>query len=101
VPARIILAGQVDGVYSQDPLTSPEAELFDYIDSGNWDQVETLLGGSHGVDVTGGMLSKVRDMYRLTLAMPPMQAMVISAEMPGQVEAVLKGQNVNFGTIIN
>lgn len=100
-PARIILAGRVDGVYNKDPLTSPDAELFDYIDSSNWDEVEILLGGSHGVDVTGGMLSKVRDMYRLTLAMPPMQAMIISAEAPGHVEAVLKGQNVSFGTLIN
>ncbi len=100
-PSRIILAGQVDGVYEKDPLANPAAELFDSIDNSNWDEVESRLGGSHGVDVTGGMLTKVREMYRLTLAMPPMQAMIISAEIPGQVEAVLKGQMVNFGTIIN
>jgi hypothetical protein len=40
-------------------------------------------------------------MYRLTLAMPPMQAMIMSAEQPGRLEAVLKGQMVNFGTLIN
>jgi isopentenyl phosphate kinase len=100
-PSRIILTGQVDGVYDQDPLANPGAELIDFIDSSNWLEVEQLLGGSHGVDVTGGMLSKVREMYRLTLAMPPMQAMIISAEVPGHVEAVLKGQMVNFGTLIN
>ncbi len=42
-----------------------------------------MLGGSHGVDVTGGMFTKVREMYRLTVAMPPMQAMIMSAEEPG------------------
>jgi hypothetical protein len=47
------------------------------------------------------MFSKVREMYRLTLAMPPMQAMIMSAEKPGNLEAVLKGQMVNFGTLIN
>jgi len=51
--------------------------------------------------VTGGMFTKVRDMYRLTLAMPPMQAMIMSAEEPGNLEAVLKGQMVDFGTLIN
>jgi len=100
-PDRIILCGQVDGVYTADPLTNPEAELIDSIDSSNWASVEAMLGGSHGVDVTGGMFSKVQEMYRLTVAMPPMQAMIMSAETPGHLEAVLKGQMVDFGTLIN
>jgi isopentenyl phosphate kinase len=100
-PGRIVLCGHVDGVYDQDPLTNPEATLIDYIDRDNWAEVETVLGGSHGLDVTGGMFTKVREMYRLTLAMPPMQAMIMSAETPGHLEAVLKGQMVDFGTLIN
>jgi isopentenyl phosphate kinase len=100
-PDRIILAGQVGGVYAADPLTNPEAELIDSIDSSNWDEVEAMLSGSHGVDVTGGMFTKVQEMYRLTLAMPPMQAMIMAAEKPGHLEAVLKGQMVDFGTLIN
>jgi isopentenyl phosphate kinase len=100
-PDRIILAGQVDGVYEADPLATPAAEVIDSIDSSNWEEVEAMLAGSHGVDVTGGMFSKVRDMYRLTLAMPPMQAMIMSAEEPGHLEMVLKGQMVDFGTLIN
>ena len=100
-PSRIILAGHVDGVYEHDPLTHPNARLIDTIDSSNWAEVETMLSGSHAVDVTGGMFTKVRDMYRLTLAMPPMQAMIISAEQPGCVEAALKGQMIDFGTVIN
>jgi isopentenyl phosphate kinase len=100
-PTRIVLSGQVDGVYDRDPFTDAQAELIEDIDSGNWSEVEAKLGGSHGVDVTGGMFTKVRDMYRLTVAMPPMQAMIISAEEPGNVEKVLKGQVVNFGTLVN
>ena len=100
-PSRIILVGQVDGVYNADPATNPDAELIEDIDRVNWDTVEAVLGSSAGADVTGGMYTKVRDMYRLTLAMPPMQAMVISGDEPGNVEAVLKGQMVSFGTLIN
>jgi isopentenyl phosphate kinase len=100
-PSRIVLAGQVDGVYAADPAIDPTAEIFEDIDRNNWDEVEAVIGASHGTDVTGGMFTKVRDMYRLTLAMPPMQAMIISAEAPGNVEAVLNGQMVSFGTIIN
>jgi hypothetical protein len=47
------------------------------------------------------MFSKVREMYRLTLAMPPMQAIIMSAEKPGHLEMLLKGQMVSFGTVIN
>jgi isopentenyl phosphate kinase len=100
-PSRIILAGHVDGVYTQDPLTHPQARRIAAITPGNWAEVETMLGGSHAVDVTGGMLSKVREMYQLTLAQPPMQALIISAEQPGQVEAALKGQAAGLGTVIN
>ncbi len=100
-PARIVLVGHVDGVYESDPMTNPNAEMIEDIDRTNWDEVEVMLGGSHGTDVTGGMVTKVREMYHLTLAMPPMQAMIMSAEEPGNLEAVLKGQMVSFGTLIN
>lgn len=100
-PSRIVLAGQVDGVYTEDPTVNPGAELISDIDRDNWEDIETMLSGSHGTDVTGGMLTKVRDMYRLTLAMPPMQAIIMSAKTPGKLEAVLKGQMVSFGTLIN
>lgn len=100
-PRRIILSGQVKGVYTQDPLTNPQAELIPQIDRSNWTKVEAMLGGSHGVDVTGGMFSKVRAMYYLTAAMPPMQAMIISAVEPGHVESTLKQNTVDFGTLIN
>ena len=100
-PSRIVLTGQVDGVYEADPLTNPDAEIIEDIDRTNWEEVESMLGGSHGTDVTGGMFTKVRDMYRLTVAMPPMQAMIMSAEEPGNLEDVLKGKMVSFGTLIN
>lgn len=100
-PSKIVLAGQVAGVFEADPLSQPTAELIEEIDNANWSEVERLLGGSHAPDVTGGMFTKVRDMYRLTLAMPPMQAFIISGDEPGNVGTVLKGQAVDFGTIIN
>jgi len=100
-PDKIILSGQVGGVYDHDPMTYPKASLIKQIDPTNWATVEAKLGGSHGVDVTGGMLTKVREMYYLTLSMPHMQAMIISAEVAGNVECALKGQSVEGGTLIN
>ena len=100
-PERILLAGDVDGVYLGDPKTNPDAELVEDIDSSNWDEIAAALGGSQATDVTGGMFTKVRDMYHLTLAMPPMQAMIFSGLEPGNVENALLGQVADFGTVIN
>lgn len=100
-PERILLAGDLDGVYTTDPRLDPGAELFDFIDSTNWAAVEASLGGSQATDVTGGMFTKVRDMYHLTLAMPPMQAMIFSGLKPGNVQSALLGKTADFGTLIN
>jgi isopentenyl phosphate kinase len=99
-PARIILAGIVDGVYAADPLTNPNASRYEEITQDNWHEVEAALGGSHGTDVTGGMFSKVRDMYHLMLAQPPLQVHIVSGEIPGRVASALSGSDRDIGTLI-
>jgi isopentenyl phosphate kinase len=99
-PTRIILTGIVDGVYDADPLSDPEAVRFEEITQDNWAEVEVALGGSHAIDVTGGMFSKVRDMYHLVLAQPPLQVHIISGETPGHVRSVLSGSDIDIGTRI-
>ena len=100
-PERILLAGDMDGVYTADPKLNSAAELIEDIDAANWPEVEIALGGSLATDVTGGMYTKVRDMYHLTLAMPPMQAMIFSGDKAGNVESALLGTPADFGTLIN
>ena len=60
-PARIVLAGEVAGVYTADPQADASASLVPLIDRTNIVQVREMLGGSHGVDVTGGMVSQGGD----------------------------------------
>jgi isopentenyl phosphate kinase len=99
-PSRIVLAGIVDGVYDADPLADPSASRFEVITLDNWEAVEMTLGGSHATDVTGGMFSKVRDMYHLVLAQPPLQVHIISGEEPGHVASALAGSDRSMGTVI-
>ena len=99
-PARIILAGIVDGVYDADPLVNPNASRYEEITVDNWQEVESALGGSHGADVTGGMLSKVRNMYHLVLAQPPLQIQIVSGEIPGHVASALSGSDTDIGTLV-
>lgn len=99
-PTRIILAGIVDGVYNADPLANSEATRYEEITQDNWSEVEIALSGSHGTDVTGGMFSKVRDMYHLVLAQPPLQVHIVSGEISGHVSSALAGSDTDIGTLI-
>jgi len=99
-PARIILAGIVDGVYDADPISDPNASRYEEITLDNWHEVEAALTGSHGTDVTGGMFSKVRDMYHLMLAQPPLQIHIVSGQIPNHVASALSGSDSDIGTLI-
>jgi isopentenyl phosphate kinase len=99
-PARIVLVGEVDGVYDRDPRTSDRAELIRRITPDTLAQVEAQLGGSHGVDVTGGMLSKVRDMVDLVARGDTQRVHLISGLLQGALTRVLLDARAQEGTII-
>lgn len=56
---RILLVGEVDGVYDLHGHVVP------LINQENFSLVSVSIGGSSGVDVTGGMETKVSDMLKL------------------------------------
>lgn len=99
-PTRIILVSIVEGVYDSDPLQNPQAHLFREIGPENIAQVERTLSGSHGVDVTGGMLTKVREMYALVRSQPSLSVHLISGQREGLIERALLGQAFGEGTLI-
>ncbi len=99
-PGRIILAGIVEGVYDSDPFLNPQARLFREIGPDNIAQVEQALSGSHSVDVTGGMLTKVREMYALVRSQPSLSVHLISGQREGLIERALLGQAAGEGTLI-
>ena len=57
------------------------------------------LGGSHGVDVTGGMAAKVKDMVKLVSQLPDLEALIFGGTSPGQIESTLLGHTTP-GTLI-
>lgn len=99
-PSRIILASIVEGVYDSDPLQNPQARLFREIAPDNIAQVERTLSGSHGVDVTGGMLTKVREMYALVRSQPSLSVRLISGQREGLIERALLARALDEGTLI-
>ncbi|MBC7242695.1 MAG: isopentenyl phosphate kinase family protein [Anaerolineae bacterium] len=88
-PTRILLAGTVDGVFTADPLVHPQAALLAEIHASQLDALEAELGSSYGVDVTGGMWSKVRIMAELVRRHPGLEVHIFSGEHPGALRACL------------
>lgn len=97
-PARILLAGTVDGVYTADPFSHPDAVPLAEIRASQLEALEAELGASHGVDVTGGMWSKVRVMAELVRRLPGLEVHIFSAERPGALEACLRSPAECAGT---
>ena len=101
VPDRVILVGTVDGVFDADPLTEPVARRIPEISAENWASVRALLGGSHGTDVTGGMLAKAEEMVGLARQLPGLEIQLISGESVDALEmALLSPPESRQGTTI-
>lgn len=100
MPQRILLVGEVKGVYTSDPHHDPQARLVPVLQASGDAEEQSALGESHGVDVTGGMRSKVRDMVRLVRAMPGLRVALLSGLDPGLLERALEDPSFNPGTWI-
>jgi len=102
VPAsRLILLGEVDGIYSVDPALDPNATQIRHITPKTVDSIQAGLGGSHGVDVTGGMAAKVAQSIGMVERHPGIEIIVCSGLKPGNVLRVLTEPAIQIGTRIS
>jgi isopentenyl phosphate kinase len=96
-PAHILLAGEVAGVYEQRAMTGA---IIPVITPGNVEQFTSALGGSHGTDVTGGMLGKVNQMLDVVQHHPAIEARIFSGAVRGNVQRLLIDPSTPIGTVI-
>ena len=94
-PDRVILGTDVDGVYDKNPKTHDDAIFFDKFSS--LDDLETLEGTTN-VDVTGGMVGKIKEL--LYLADLGIESKIINAEVENNIFKVLENEDVK-GTVIS
>lgn len=97
-PNRIILVGE-NAVYTDDPHRNPNAQRIPLITQANIDSVLGATGASHGVDVTGGMRSKIELMWSLVQANPDLEIHLIGTR-PGLLAAALTNTATDEGTRI-
>lgn len=82
-PERIILLGAVAGVLDA------AGQVIPHIRPRQFEEIAAQLGGSHGVDVTGGMLSKVASMVDLVIENPQLSVQIFSGIPVGALQAAL------------
>jgi len=95
-PTRMILVGE-EAVFDRDPRHDPNARAIRLIDRRNYADALAHLGGSHGVDVTGGMRAKVAAMWQLAATAPDLEIVICG---PNDLAAALRGESLASGTII-
>ena len=94
MPARIVLAGEVDGIFTADPQLDPTALPISSITPETLAAVAAGLGSSHGVDVTGGMHAKVMQSLAMVNRHPGLEIIVCSGMEAGHVRRALTGAAV-------
>jgi len=95
-PSRIVLAGVTDGVFTSDPQLDKKAERIPEITPRNFGKIKPYLKGSHGIDVTGGMLHKVEVL--LGLAEFGIPSNIVNGLMQNNLKNALLGKKI--GTLI-
>ncbi|WP_458454774.1 isopentenyl phosphate kinase [Methanobrevibacter sp.] len=94
-PEKVILGTDVDGVYNKNPKTHDDALFFDKFSS--LKDLDTLEGTTN-VDVTGGMVGKIKEL--LYLADLGIESKIINAEVEDNIFKVLENKKVK-GTVIS
>jgi isopentenyl phosphate kinase len=97
-PHKIILVGE-SAVYTADPHRDPSAQRIPVINAANIGAVLGGASGSHGVDVTGGMASKIRLMWSLIEQTPGLEVQFIRPDA-AVLHAVLTGTPITEGTLM-
>ena len=89
-----MLLGEVEGVYDA------RGTIISEITPSNYSAIQAALGGSSGVDVTGGMETKVSDMLSLVRAKPGLGIRIMAGQTEGLLTSTLLGE-ATPGTLIH
>lgn len=90
---RIILLGEVDGVLDARGRVIPS------VTPATFNSIRSVMGGSSGIDVTGGMLQKVAEMLSLVAKVPSLEVIIANGRRPN-VLIDLMAQDERIGTRI-
>ncbi len=78
-PSRIIYTTAVNGIYTADPNTNPDAQLIREITPASFEEIRAHVGAAQGFDTTGGMMDKLARSIMLVEKFPALDIFVIAA----------------------
>jgi isopentenyl phosphate kinase len=99
-PLRIIYTTAVNGIYTADPHSAPDAQLIREITPQTFGALRAQVGAARGFDTTGGMLDKLARSIALVQKFPALEIFVIAAAA-AQINPALAGESLAQGTRIH
>ena len=99
-PGLLTLVGLVDGIFDADPMRDTAAQRISHLTTSQLPGLASALGGSHGIDVTGGMADKIMNMAAILDLHPQLRIHLLSGEMPGRLLHHLLDPDLPLGTTL-
>ncbi|MFC1625122.1 isopentenyl phosphate kinase [Patescibacteria group bacterium] len=90
---KIIYCGETDGVYDE------KGKTISIITSKNFKKIKKALGGSSGVDVTGGMIHKVKEALEIAKKINAL-TLIINATKKQALKKALEGNQLGATKIV-
>ncbi len=97
-PYKVIIGGDIDGVFTSNPMLHKDAKLIRNITRRNIRKAAAGAGASLKIDVTGGMSSKLSYLYNISKRYHT-RCQIVNATVPGRLRDAMLGKNV-IGTSI-
>jgi isopentenyl phosphate kinase len=94
---RLIIGVDVDGLYEADPKVEKTARMLEHVTLEELKKLQGKLGNSRAVDVTGGMLGKMVELFPAIGR--GIRTIIVNAAEPDNVYKALIGEKVK-GTLI-
>ncbi len=88
-PDRVIFVSDIDGLYTANPKTDPDAEFIPEVTPETLDKISSV---SDVDDVTGGVRNKMEAMLRM--CGEGRDCVLVNGTVPGRLLALLKGEEV-------
>ena len=99
-PHYFVTRAAKDGIFDADPMRDPSARRISHLTVDRIPGLTAVLGGSHGVDVTGGMVDKITNMALLLEQYPQLRIHLLSGEIPGRLHQHLLDPDAHLGTTL-
>lgn len=96
--AREFKADRIIQVTSEEGVLGRDGSVIKEVNPTNFSQLKSAIGGSRGVDVTGGMLHKVEESLKLAKDLG-VETLIISGKVKNRLSQALRGIKV-IGTRI-